>query len=100
MSAIAAHPNQLGIGIDEDTCALFEADQIMHVIGKSTVTIVDPGEMSYTNQYYVDSNSPLSVHDLRVHVLSHGDRFDLNKRSTIPPEHFHVWSDPSTITQD
>jgi cyanophycinase len=85
MSAIAAYPDKLGIGIDEDTCAMFEADGTFQAIGKGTVTVIDPGEMTYTNQPHVDTNEPLSVHNLRVHVLSHGDRYNLYKRALIAP---------------
>jgi cyanophycinase len=83
MSAIATYPDRLGIGIDEDTCALFEGDGYLQVIGRGTVTIVDPADMSYTNQTEVDTTDPLSIHNLRVHVLSHGDRYDLHKRRAI-----------------
>lgn len=80
MSAIAAHPDRLGIGIDEDTCALFEGDGILQVIGKGTVTILDPTELSYTSQNQVGATDPLSLGNLRLHILSHSDRYDLNKR--------------------
>ncbi|NJN86373.1 MAG: cyanophycinase [Leptolyngbyaceae cyanobacterium SL_7_1] len=85
MSAIAAYPDKLGIGIDEDTCAMFEADGTFQAIGKGTVTVIDPGEMTYTNQPQVDTTEPLSVHNLRVHVLSHGDRYNLYKRALVAP---------------
>ena len=83
MSAIATYPDKLGIGIDEDTCALFEGNGVFQVIGRGTVTIVDPGQMSYTNQPDVDTTEPLSIHHLSIHVLSHGDRFDVHKRTPL-----------------
>jgi len=49
LSAMAIHPERLGIGIDQDTCAMFERDGRMQVIGQGAVTIIDAGEMSYTN---------------------------------------------------
>jgi cyanophycinase len=83
MSAIAAYPDKLGIGIDEDTCALFDEATSFQVIGKGTVTIVDPTEMRYTNQPDIGTTDPLSIHNLRVHILSHGDRYDFQKRTTM-----------------
>ncbi|MEO8890135.1 MAG: cyanophycinase [Coleofasciculaceae cyanobacterium] len=83
MSAVAAHPELLGIGIDEDTCAMFERDGVLQVMGKGTVTIVDPGEKSHTNYADVGANDPISLHNLRVHILSYGDRYHLHKRSLI-----------------
>lgn len=83
MSAIAGHPERLGIGIDEDTCALFEGDNTLQVIGKGAVTIVDPGEMTYTNQAKIGKTEPLCISNLRVHVLSAGCRFDLRDRAML-----------------
>ena len=34
MSAVAAHPERLGIGIDEDTCAMFERDGMLRFAGR------------------------------------------------------------------
>jgi cyanophycinase len=91
ISAIATYPNKLGIGIDEDTCALFEADGLIQVMGKGTVTIVDPRNVTYTNHLQVGATDPLSIYNLRLHLLSHGDCYDLNshevqsKRVNLPP---------------
>ncbi|MGF1495405.1 MAG: cyanophycinase [Elainellaceae cyanobacterium] len=84
MSAIAAYPDKIGIGIDEDTSALFEGGDTFQVIGKGAVTVVDPGEMTHTNHPDVGTTEPLSIHNLRVHVLRHGDRFNLNQRVAMP----------------
>jgi cyanophycinase len=81
ISAIAAHPDKLGIGIDEDTCAAFRGDGTLEVIGKGAVTIVDPWELTHTNYRFSDVTTPLSLHNLRVHVLSPGDRYDYQHRS-------------------
>lgn len=83
MSAVACHPERLGIGIDEDTCALFERDGMLQVMGKGTVTIVDPGEMTHTNFPDVNATDPISLHNLRVHILCYGDRYHLHKRCLI-----------------
>jgi cyanophycinase len=34
ISAMAMQPNRLGLGIDEDTCALFEGDGSFRVMAK------------------------------------------------------------------
>lgn len=83
ISAIASYPHRIGIGIDEDTCAMVENDGTLQVLGKGTVTIVDPGEVTYTNYKDVGANDPLSLHNLRLHVLSYGDRYHLHKRTVL-----------------
>ncbi|MGK7877826.1 MAG: cyanophycinase [Xenococcaceae cyanobacterium] len=83
LSAISNHPDHLGVGIDEDTCAIFEKNGLLQVMGRGTVTIIDAREMSYTNQPKVNTNEPLSLHNLRVHILSHGDRYNLHQHQPI-----------------
>jgi cyanophycinase len=87
VSAIASHPDRLGIGIDEDTCAMLERDGWLQVLGKGTVTIVDPSKVTHTNEPHVGATEPLTVHNLRLHILSHGDRFHLYRRTALPSEY-------------
>ena len=84
LSAIATHPDKVGIGIDEDTCALFEGENQIQVMGKGTVTIIDPVEMSYTNAATVGVEDPLSLSNLRVNILCHGDGYDLYSHTMKP----------------
>ncbi|MGP1383244.1 MAG: cyanophycinase [Thainema sp.] len=86
ISAIAMHPDRWGIGIDEDTCAMFENDSVFQVIGKGVVSVIDPGHCTYTNQADIGADDPISLHNLSVHYLTHGDRFDLKHRKSIPPQ--------------
>nr|WP_310488653.1 cyanophycinase [Chamaesiphon sp. VAR_69_metabat_338] len=84
MSAIAAHPDKLGVGIDEDTCAAFEDDSTFEVIGKGTITIIDPGKLTHTNYLSSSQSAPLSLHNLTVHILSQGDRYNYRQRLVLP----------------
>jgi cyanophycinase len=79
LSAVSGYPERLGIGIDEDTCAMFERDGTLTVIGCGTVTVLDAREMSYTNQATVTAAEPLSLHNLRLHILSYGDCYHLRE---------------------
>lgn len=83
ISAIAGHPERLGVGIDEDTCALFEGDGLLQVLGKGTVTIIDPQAITHTNYAAVETAEPLSVSSLQVHILVHGDSYNLRKRAVV-----------------
>jgi cyanophycinase len=84
VSAIASHPDRIGMGIDEDTCAMFEKDGWMQVLGKGSVTIVDPTEVTHTNEPNVGATEPLTIHNMRMHILSHGDRYHLYQRTALP----------------
>ncbi|HVF38544.1 MAG TPA: cyanophycinase [Gemmatimonadaceae bacterium] len=80
LGAVAQNPRILGIGIDENTAVIVEKDQVFTVVGEGGVYIVDGGATSYTNITEEDTNRALSLFDIKIHVLSQGDRFDCRTR--------------------
>lgn len=84
LSAISLHPDLLGIGIDEDTCAMFEQNGIVSIVGRGTVTIVDAQGMSHSNHGNIEGNEPITMHNLRIHVLGYGDSYNLHNHQPIP----------------
>ena len=84
LGAVAHNPRVLGLGIDEDTAAVVEGDAF-RVIGSGAVYVVDGTDVTYCNVAEARAESALSMHDVRVHVLSSGDGFDLKRRRPIPP---------------
>ncbi|MBE9115835.1 cyanophycinase [Lusitaniella coriacea LEGE 07157] len=83
LSAIAMHPDRLGVGIDEDTCALFEQDGIIQVLGRGTVNIIDARDLTHTNQPHIGARDPICMNNLRLHILCHGDRYHLYERRPL-----------------
>lgn len=83
LSAIAAHPNRLGVGIDEDTCIALAGDGTFQVLGKGSITVIDPGDLTHTNYDATSNTTPLSLHNLKVHVLRKGDCYDYQKRAVL-----------------
>ena len=81
LSAVSAHANLLAIGIDEDTCAMFESDNQVHILGRGTVTIIDARKMTHTNGKHASGHEPISMHNLSLHILSHGDRYNLENNT-------------------
>jgi cyanophycinase len=77
VAVIEAHPELLGIGIDEDTAMVVAGDQ-MEVIGQSYVAVYDRERLTGTEG--------------RFYFLAPGDRFDLKKREpsrlALSPEAF------------
>ncbi len=79
LGAIAHSPRVLGIGIDEDT-AIAVRGRRFEVLGSGAVYVVDGEGVSQSNISEGDSKSALSMHDVTLHVLASGDRFDLDER--------------------
>nr|WP_295370482.1 cyanophycinase [uncultured Sphingosinicella sp.] len=83
LGAVAHNPRVLGIGIDEDTAAVVEGDEF-YVIGSGAVYVVDGEHVTHSNLAEARPERVLSMHDVRVHVLGTGDRFDLKSRKPTP----------------
>ncbi len=79
LGAVAHNPRVLGLGIDEDTAAVVEGNEL-HVIGSGAVYVVDGEHVSHSNVAEARPERVLSMHDVRVHVLGTGDGFDIAKR--------------------
>jgi cyanophycinase len=84
LALIAQSPALLGMGIDEDTAALVSPAGVMEVIGKGSVTILDPAKIQ-TDAYEVKRHRPMMVSGVLLHSLPSGYRYDLKKRRLLPP---------------
>jgi cyanophycinase len=79
LGAVAHNPRELGIGIDEDTAIIVEGKKFK-VVGSGAVYVVDGDSVTHSNIAEAEPERALSICDVRLHVLSAGDSFDLGKR--------------------
>jgi cyanophycinase len=79
IGAVSQNPRELGIGIDEDTALVVQGGEF-RVIGSGAVYLVDASGATHSDVAEADSDTTLSIHDLKLHVLSSGDRFDFSTR--------------------
>jgi cyanophycinase len=79
LAAVAQNPAILGLGIDENTAVVVERDRF-RVIGEGAVYVVDGSKVTASNIAEEDADKALSIYDVKLHVLSVGDRFDLKER--------------------
>ncbi len=82
LAAVAHYPQELGLGIDENTGMVVE-DGHFRVIGEGAVTVIDGGEMSYTNVPDLREGDYMALHDVCVHVIPQGYGYDLKERRPI-----------------
>lgn len=82
LGAVAHNPRVIGIGIDEDTAIVVEGETFT-VLGSGGVTIVDAGRVTRSNIAEARPDRVLSIHNVTLHGLSAGDRFDLAIRRPI-----------------
>lgn len=81
---VALNPGQLGLGIDEDTAALIDADGMLEVLGRGTVMVVDGRGMT-SDIASQATNRPINVTDVVLHALAEGACYDLGARRPLLP---------------
>jgi cyanophycinase len=79
LALVAQSPGLLGIGIDEDTAAIVSSSGVLEVVGKGSVTILDPAKLQ-TDAYEAKRHRPIMVSGVILHSLPAGYRFDLRRR--------------------
>jgi cyanophycinase len=82
LALIAQSPALLGMGIDEDTAALVSPSGVMEVLGKGSITILDPARLE-TDAYEAKRHRPIMVSGVVLHSLPSGYRFDLRRRRLL-----------------
>jgi cyanophycinase len=85
LSAIAQSPSLIGLGLDEDTCAIVHANHTMEVIGRGAVTVVDGSNMD-TDAYRLRGRRPMMVTGAQLHSIPAGYWFDLRARALVHEE--------------
>jgi len=80
IGAVAQNPKNLGIGIDEQTAIVVERGNGFYVLGSGGVYVVDGTGVTYSNVAEEDPHKTISIYNVRMHMLSQGDRFDLLNR--------------------
>ena len=77
--AVAKYPEKVGIGLAEDTGLIIKND-IVEVIGSGMIIVFDPRKVKHNNQKILKEGTPMSLTNLRVHILANGDRFNFKKK--------------------
>ncbi len=83
LGAVAKNPRYIGVGIDENTAIVVEHGVQFRVLGSGAVYVVDGQTVSRSNIAEAKEDRTLSIYDVRLHVLSQGDGFDLMLRQPV-----------------
>lgn len=80
---VATNPTSIGVGIDEDTAIIVRDGLEAEVKGSGVVVILEGFDISYTNVDGKPDQPPLSMRDIRMHILAHQDKYTF--KQTNPP---------------
>lgn len=80
---IVTNPTSIGIGIEEDTAIIVRSGLDVEVVGTGTIIILDGHNITEANMDNFQDEKPISIRDLRMHILSCGDTYKIPQNN--PP---------------
>lgn len=83
LTGIAENPENIGIGIDENTAIIVNQQNEFTVIGGGAVYVIDGKGISDNNVSEQYPDEVLSIFDVKLHVLKNGDKFSLSTRTPL-----------------
>lgn len=85
LTALALNPFAVGVGLDEDTAAFIDPDDVLHVVGSGAVTVIDANGLEHSSMGSAEAGQVICMTGLKLHILPGGGVFDLRHRSAQPP---------------
>jgi cyanophycinase len=86
ITALSYNPEPLGVGVDEDTAAMIDADGVMTVLGSGAVTVIDASGLRFTDSHAIHRGQPVAMLGLKVDFLTSGCRYDVLRRTGLAPQ--------------
>ncbi len=80
LSALSFNPFVSGLGIDENTAGFIAADGDLEVVGRGTITVIDPSGLHHSSMSYVRKAQAVTLLGLKLHILASGAHFNLETR--------------------
>ncbi|HPF10385.1 MAG TPA: cyanophycinase [Flavobacteriaceae bacterium] len=84
--AVAKFPKLIGVGLAEDTGLIIRNCNTFEVIGSGMVVLFDPRKLKHNNEKILKVGTPMTLTNLKTHVLANGDVFNIKDRKiTVLP---------------
>jgi cyanophycinase len=83
LSAVSYNPFLIGMGLDEDTAAFIDGDNVLTVVGSGAITVIDPSNIEYSSMSEAGSGDALTLLNLKMHILAAGSRYDLSSKQAF-----------------
>jgi cyanophycinase len=83
LGVLAGNPRILGIGLDENTAIVLKPSREFRVLGEGAVYVLDGASVTESNIAEEARDRTMSLYNVRLHVLTQGDRFLMDTRMPI-----------------
>ena len=83
LSAVSYNASLVGVGLDEDTAAFIDPDNVFTVVGSGAITVIDPSDIAYSSMADAKPGEALTLLNLKMHILAAGSRYDIDARQAF-----------------
>lgn len=80
MEVGASNPEQLGVGIGEDTAVIIHPNRILETIGPGHVIIIDSRDLASSNIAELAMGEPVAIENMILHAMVSGHGYDIDAR--------------------
>jgi len=80
LSAVSYNPFLIGLGLDEDTAAFIDDENVFTVVGSGAVTVIDPADVEHSSMAEASRGQALTLMNVKLHILAAGSRYDIAER--------------------
>ncbi|MFC7357891.1 cyanophycinase [Jejudonia soesokkakensis] len=77
--AVAKFPKLIGVGLAEDTGLIIKEGKF-EVLGSGMVILFNARKAKHNNHHLLEKGTPMSLTNLKTHILASGDRFNIKKK--------------------
>lgn len=83
LTALSYNPYKTGIGVDEDTAAVIDADGNFYAVGSGALTVVDMSKVEFSSVASTSTGEAISLVGVKIHTLLDGDHYDTKNHAVI-----------------
>jgi cyanophycinase len=80
IQTVTCNPGVMGLGLGEDTAVVIYKGNELEVVGSGLVVIADGISITYTDLTNVDHGHPITVENIKMHIIGPGKKFLLTER--------------------
>ena len=83
LTALSYNPYKTGVGVDEDTAAIIDAEGNIEAIGSGALTIIDMSKVEFSSVASTSTGEAISLVGVKIHTLLDGDRYNTKSHEVI-----------------
>lgn len=79
LSAVSYNPFLIGVGLDEDTAAFIDHNNVFTVVGSGAITLIDPSDIQHSSMAEARAGDAITLLNVKLHILAAGARYDISE---------------------